>query len=288
MRAGNGGNGWGMRWKIYGGVCVRKEHHLKSSGMFLGHSRRMVEKWMEAHWINGLTSNQYSLWLLWVPEQVIANGTPSHWHSANCIQTKYIWKDQTQWLQEPAETALIALPPQPEGMQTHSFWHQGDTRGYVLMTLCCHAKKMARLMGQGAGLFLGRIPGSLEPWPRLLLQAMGGCEFHHCQMCKHQEWVETEPGTSPPWRAPFSLSHGQHLAPSFSTKSQLQEEWHTASPSADGSYNWKNTFEHSTVSSEKLELFTGLSWATPFQLYIYIYILHEGFLIPQSSQEKIT
>lgn len=119
---------WGENFMV---GCVVGRHwkqHLKSTGRFLEYSRKMGEKWMEAHWIHRLTSSQYSLWLLQVPEQVIANGTRSHWHSANCIQTKYIWKEQTQWLQQSAETTLIALPPQPEGMQTHSFWHQGDTR----------------------------------------------------------------------------------------------------------------------------------------------------------------
>lgn len=221
---------------------------------------------MEAHWIHRLTSNQHWLWLLWVPEQVIANGTRSHWHSANFIQTKYIWKGQTQWLQQSAETPLIALPPQPEGMQTHSFWHQGDTRGHVLMTLCCHAKKMARLMGLGAGLFLGRIPGSLEPWARSLLQAMGGSMNFTSAKCVNSKngWKQNQelphPAALP---SPSLMDNTLHLPspPSLSSKRSVTQPLLVQ---LDHVRNWKNIFELYPVCSEKLELFTGVSWGTPY------------------------
>lgn len=85
--------------------------------------------------------------------------------------------------------------------------------------------------------------------------------------------VETEWGTSPPRWAPFSLTHRQDLASSFSNMSQLQEESLTVSPSTDRTFQkLENTFYFYTVCSEKLELLTGLHQSYMYCI-LYVYII---------------
>lgn len=122
-------------------------------------------------------------------------------------------------------------------MQTHSFWHRGDTRGSVLMTLCCHAKKMARLMGLGAGLFLG---GYLEAWsPGSLLQAMGGSMNSTSAKCINAKnsWKHNQELPHPsvlPSLSPTDDTLHLLSPPSLSSKRSV-----TASPSVDGSHKKK-------------------------------------------------
>lgn len=146
--------------------------------------------------------------------------------------------------------------------------------GYVLMKLGCHAKEMARLMGLGAGLFLVRIPGSPECWPRSPLQAISG-SMNFTWQDSDSKHINTTKG----WKQNEELPDPRKI-PSLLL---IDKVLHLLSPlcltskrrvtqpllvQTEHFRNWKNTFYFDIVRSEKLELFTGLHRSTPFQLYI--------------------
>lgn len=143
-----------------------------------------------------------------------------------------------------------------------------------LMTLGCHAKEVARLMGLAAGLFLVRTPRSPESWPRSLLQALCG-SMNFPWQDSDSKGVNITKG----WKQTEGLPHLSEL-PSRSLTGRAR---HLLSPPCPSSKrrvaqpllvhvedvrNWKNTLYFYTVHSEKLKRYTGLHWSTPFQLYI--------------------
>lgn len=155
---------------------------------------------------------------------------------------------------------LIALPPQPEGMQTHSFWHQGDTRGCVLMTLYCHAKKMARLTGREQGCSWGGYLPTWSPGLDPCSKQWAGMSFTSAKSVNTKNgWKQNQELPHPGALPSLSLTYNTlHLLspPSLSSKRSGTQPLLVQ---MDHVRNWKNTFELRTVCSEKLELFTGFS-----------------------------